>query len=250
MAQLNGSRYRSPNIRVGCCGFPVRKAIYYRSLSVVEVQRTFYQLPELSTARRWKEEAPSDFEFTLKAWQLITHEPSSPTYRRLQMDIPEDKKKYYGFFKATEEVEAAWLKTAEFARVLGAKKIVFQCPASFRPTDEHHRNLRQFFKRTSRGSFAFVWEPRGHWPREEVERLCVEFDLLTCVDPFKWVPAPGCLPYLRLHGRTGYRYKYSDEDMRGLVASLEGFPQVYVMFNNISMYDDALRFKKFCEIHP
>ena len=104
-------------IKVGCCGFPVKRDIYYRSFPVAEVQQTFYQLPLITTGRRWREEAPPNFEFTMKAWQLITHEPSSPTYRRLRMTIPEEKKRDYGFFKGTEEVDEAWSKTAEFAEI-------------------------------------------------------------------------------------------------------------------------------------
>ncbi|MEW6376424.1 MAG: DUF72 domain-containing protein, partial [Thermodesulfobacteriota bacterium] len=121
-------------IKVGCCGFPVKRSIYYQNFPVVEIQQTFYQLPQITTGNRWREEAPPDFEFTMKAWQLITHEPSSPTYRRLRTVIPVEKKKDYGFFKRTEEVEAAWSRTAEFARALGVKKIVFQSPRSFYPT--------------------------------------------------------------------------------------------------------------------
>jgi uncharacterized protein YecE (DUF72 family) len=78
-------------IKVGCCGFPVKRETYYHTFQVAEVQQTFYQPPLLATGKRWREEAPPDFEFTMKAWQLITHEPSSPTYRRLRMKIPEEK---------------------------------------------------------------------------------------------------------------------------------------------------------------
>ncbi len=140
-------------IKVGCCGFPVKREIYYHTFSVVEIQQTFYQLPQLRTGRRWRETSPSNFEFTMKAWQLITHEPSSPTYRRLRLKIPERKRKAYGFFKGTEEVEEAWLKTKEFALELGVEKIVFQSPPSFSPSDEHIRNLKQFFKKIERGFF-------------------------------------------------------------------------------------------------
>jgi uncharacterized protein YecE (DUF72 family) len=148
-------------IKVGCCGFPVRKEIYYQTLPVVEVQQTFYRLPRITTGRGWREEAPPDFEFTMKAWQLITHEPSSPTYRRLGMAIPEKRKRDYGFFKGTEEVDSAWAKTAEFAKALGARMIVFQSPASFYPSEEHIKNLMQFFKKMKTSSFIYIWEPRG-----------------------------------------------------------------------------------------
>jgi uncharacterized protein YecE (DUF72 family) len=46
----------SSMIKVGCCGFPVRKGLYYERLRVVEVQQTFYQLPRLSTGERWRKE--------------------------------------------------------------------------------------------------------------------------------------------------------------------------------------------------
>jgi uncharacterized protein YecE (DUF72 family) len=54
---------------------------------VVEVQQTFYEPPADTTIRRWRARAPAAFEFTLKAWQLITHEPSSPTFRRLKRPL-------------------------------------------------------------------------------------------------------------------------------------------------------------------
>ena len=45
------------SIRVGCCGFPMTKAEYYRYFPVVEIQQTFYNLPRVQTAARWREEA-------------------------------------------------------------------------------------------------------------------------------------------------------------------------------------------------
>jgi hypothetical protein len=49
----------------------------YPILPAVEVQHTFYQSPQISTLKKWPKEAPPDFEFTLKAWQLITHTATS-----------------------------------------------------------------------------------------------------------------------------------------------------------------------------
>ena len=231
-------------IKVGCCGFPVRRNTYYQEFPAVEVQQTFYQLPQMATGKRWKEEASSDFEFTMKAWQLITHEPSSPTYRRLRTVIPKEEKKNYGFFKGTEEVDEAWLRTAEFAKALGAKKIVFQSPASFYPSKDHIKNLRRFFKKIGSRSFTFIWEPRGRWERDEVERLCVELEIIPCLDPYQGRPIGGDLLYLRLHGRAGYRYTYSEAEIEELVKMGEGYPQTYLMFNNTRMYEDARRLKK------
>jgi uncharacterized protein YecE (DUF72 family) len=80
-----------------------------------------------------------------KAWQLITHEPSSPTYRRLRQPIPESDKALYGSFRPTEPVLKAWTDTAAVARAMGATVVVFQCPPRFTPTPEHVGNLRKFF---------------------------------------------------------------------------------------------------------
>ncbi|MDI3299633.1 MAG: DUF72 domain-containing protein, partial [Bacillota bacterium] len=64
-------------VQVGCCGFPEARELYYREFPLVEVQQTFYQLPRPATAERWRQEAPPGFLFAMKAWQLITHDPSS-----------------------------------------------------------------------------------------------------------------------------------------------------------------------------
>ena len=234
-------------IKVGCCGFPIKRDIYYQTFPVVEVQQTFYQLPLIATGKRWKGQAPPNFEFTMKAWQLITHEPSSPTYRRLRMSIPEEKKRDYGFFKGTEEVDEAWLKMAEFAKVLGIKKILFQSPASFYPSNDHIKNLKQFFKKVKAHSFIFIWEPRGRWERGEVEKICMELGIVPCLDPFGGKSVRGDLLYVRLHGRTGYRYTYSEAEMKELIRVGEAYSQAYLMFNNISMYEDAHHLKKLLE---
>jgi uncharacterized protein YecE (DUF72 family) len=227
--------------RIGCCGFVTAQAQYFRLFKVIEIQQTFYQLPRLETAAKWRSAAPADFEFTLKAWQLITHEPSSPTYRRLRKKIEPGETDQYGSFKATAAVREAWARTAAFARALGARLIVFQCPASFRPSAEHVGNLRVFFSDVDREGFGFCWEPRGAWPSPLVRKLCQELDLIHCVDPFRGEPEHGEIQYFRLHGVTGYRYRYTDGDLKQLRGWVERKP-TYVLFNNDRMKEDALQF--------
>jgi uncharacterized protein YecE (DUF72 family) len=230
-------------IKVGCYGFPIKREIYYQNFDVVEIQQTFYHLPQISTGRRWKEEAPLNFEFTMKAWQLITHEPSSPTYRRLRMDIPEKNKQHYGFFKNTEEVDRAWSKTAEFARALGAKKILFQSPKSFDSSEEHIKELRRFFEQVNRDSFTFIWEPRGPWERKEVEEICEGMGIIPCLDPYHDSLPKGGFAYIRLHGKTGYRYTYSEDDLKELLKGMKPYREAYCMFNNMNMFKDAQHLK-------
>lgn len=236
-------------IRVGCCGFPVAREKYYQTFPVVELQQTFYQLPMLKTAQRWRQEAPKGFEFTMKVSQLITHETTSPTYRRYKIPISEAEKKNYGSFKPTMEVMEAWQKTSEIAHALKVSILVFQCPPSFAPTPDHKKNIKRFFSTVERTGFLMVWEPRGDWESEEIKELCMELDLVHGVDPFKSEPLHGELKYFRLHGKTGYNYHFSEEDLLWLKDEWVGIGHpkqtkplkgtVYFMFNNISMFEDA-----------
>ncbi|MFQ5895034.1 MAG: DUF72 domain-containing protein, partial [Nitrospinota bacterium] len=191
---------------------------------------------------RWREAAPPSFEFALKAWQLITHPPSSPTYRRLRKPVPEEKRERYGFFRPTPEVEEAWEEVAAVAHALWGEVILFQTPASFRPTAEHRRNLRRFFREVRRESFRFAWEPRGEWTEEEVLSLCSECDLLPGGDPFAGGLYPGGWAYFRLHGGRGYRGRYGESHFAQLLAWARERERTYVFFNNLAMAEDCSRF--------
>lgn len=220
---------------------------YFADFSLVEVQQTFYQPPRTETLSRWLKEAPPGFEFTLKAWQLITHTPSSPTYRRLRQPLPKNSWDRYGAFRPTDEVAEAWRVTLEAARHLAASVIVFQCPASFTPEPGHVANLRRFLTRAraDAGVIRLAWEPRGAWPHKTFAGLCAEFDLLPIIDPFKHPRLPRMRHYFRLHGVTGYRYRYSDVDLNKLWDWCED--GTYCLFNNMNMAEDARRFLKLAE---
>ncbi len=238
---------KSKQIKVGCCGFGESMQHYFNEFKLVEVQKTFYQPPRLETAVKWREMAPEDFEFTVKAWQLITHEPASPTYRRMSKKIAEEDKTKYGAFKPTDEVFAAWEQTKEVARALAARIIIFQCPARFAPSEENIANMHKFFTSIDRQDFTFCWEPRGEWPQETILHLCQELDLVHCVDPFKQQSLYGSIRYYRLHGVTGYRYKFNALDLKLLLDKCDADRVNYVLFNNVSMLEDARRFLAIAE---
>jgi len=198
----------------------------------------------LKTAKRWREEAPAGLEFTLKAWQLITHEPSSPTYRRLKQPIPPGQADHYGSFRPTDEVLEAWVRTEEIAHALGARIVLFQTPASFRPTQANQAHLRSFLGKIRRKDYLLVWEPRGGWPEQEIEDLCRELDLIHGVDPFQGRQLAGFIRYFRLHGKGDYRYRYTDPDLAWLKDQVDYSILTYLMFNNLSMAEDAERLKR------
>lgn len=229
-------------VRVGCCGFPVAQQRYAAVFDLVEVQQTFYQIPPATTLVRWRRRLPPPFEFTLKAWQLITHEATSPTYRRLREPLSEATRRRCGSFRPTAEVHRAWERTRQAAQLLAARFVVFQCPASFRPTAENVAHLREFFREIARDDLILGWEPRGEWEASLIQKLCEELQLVHVVDPLVVAPVAGALRYFRLHGLGGYRYRYTDDDLRRLAERCQSDRPTYVLFNNVFMWEDARRF--------
>lgn len=233
---------------VGCCGWTEAQPRYVANYSTIELQTTFYQPPASPVAARWRSMAPPSFRFCMKAWQLITHTPASPTYRRLKWGVSPQEWDLYGSFRPTEQVMLAWERTREIANIVDAQVIVFQCPKSFLPTRENTRNLTAFFREIDRGERTLAWEPRGEeWRPGLIRELCVESRLIHCVDPFKCDAVYGDGLYWRLHGRTGYHYRYTQGDLVDLKAEFEAHSHLpgpnYILFNNIYSKEDALRFR-------
>ena len=61
---------------------------YSERLSTVEINATFYRMPQKSILENWKEQVPGSFRFSLKAPQRVTH------FKRLK-DTAEDTKYFF-----------------------------------------------------------------------------------------------------------------------------------------------------------
>lgn len=234
-------------IKLGMCGFTIGAADYFERFRVVEVQQTFYDPPAYDTLRRWRMSAPPAFEFTMKAWQVITHLGTSPTYRRLKSPMSAQARSEAGGFRVNDTVLGAWKKTLDCATLLRATAILFQCPASFRPTDENLGSMRAFFTTIDRPrGVRLLWEPRGAWSDELVKGLCDELDLVHAVDPFVRPSLTPQLLYWRLHGNKSHYANYTDDELRQIHAWYPGDPNIdtYVMFNNIPRVKDVKRFRE------
>jgi uncharacterized protein YecE (DUF72 family) len=219
---------------------------YVREYAVVEVQQTFYEPPRDETMRRWRASAPSDFEFTIKAWQLVTHDASSPTYRRLRTTLTPEERAEAGAFRGTPIVRRAWQRTLDCAAILRATAILLQCPASFRPTEENVDRMTAFFATVDRpAGVRLLWEPRGAWPRDLVAKISRELTLVHVVDPFVSTTVTPEQAYFRLHGITGARHVYTDAELEQLAGMLPSGTSVapYVLFNNLPRVGDARRFR-------
>ena len=238
-------RLRRIVIWTGTCGFGRRQSDAFHGLDAIEIQETFYRPVSVERAKKWSVKAPPEFRFCVKASQFITHEATSPTYRRAGRVIAPERRSSYGGFKDTPEVREGWDATKTVADVLGAAVIVFQTPASFVLTDANRAALYRFFETIHTDATKAI-ELRGPWASHVVEKICDDLGLVHAVDPFDREPATYGLAYFRLHGSpsggTMYRYTYTDADLARLRTIALEYDDAFAMFNNETMHADALRF--------
>jgi uncharacterized protein YecE (DUF72 family) len=220
----------------------------FQRFSLMEVQQTFYQPPRRKTVQQWRQKAPGHFEFTLKAFQAITHAGGSPTYRRAGLTAQERRE--CGGFRDTPIVRQAWETTLDLATALEATIAVFQCPPQFTASDTNVAQLRWFFQWATRGEMRFAWEPRHvSWTDDLIHLLCRELDLIHVVDPLERQSVHGSPAYFRLHGkplgqfRYHYDYQYTDEQLILLRDRCSTHP-ANCLFNNVKMAEDIDRFQK------
>src|SRR5690348_15285516 len=94
--------------------FPAGKmfAFYAERFHTVEINYTFYRMPTVKTTTAWRDQAPADFVYVLKAPRRITHDT------RLKIDACRDSLEFF----------------CESARVLGPHlgPLLFQLPPHFK----------------------------------------------------------------------------------------------------------------------
>jgi len=222
-------------IKVGCCGYPTSMKKYQENFHLVELNKTFYDYPKISTVVKWRENAPKGFEFTVKAHQDISHK-----------------------FKLKAESSAfTFGQMKQICKLLEAKIMLIQTPASFRPNNL--TDAEEFFKKMNRDNLILAWETRGPlWEQKDVyqrlSKILETTNVVHVTDPFKTMPAyTDNVAYFRLHGLGDrmYYYQYSNEELKRLHEFAKTFKdkgkETYVLFNNLTMFDDALRFKRYIE---
>jgi uncharacterized protein YecE (DUF72 family) len=219
---------------VGCCGFPTSMKKYFENFSLVELNSTFYQYPRTETVEGWRKKAPETFEFTVKAHQDISHKEK---------------------MKITNTSLQAFEKMKKICQILNSKTLLIQTPGSFRP--DRLEDAEKFFRTVDRDGLVLVWETRGSaWEtlnvRKKLGEVLEKLNVVHVTDPFRLMPAYlGEIAYFRLHGlgKQMYYYQYSDVELRKLkelvVPYAKKSKDVYVFFNNLSMFEDGLRFMRY-----
>ncbi len=196
---------------------------YARLFNFVEVNSTFYRLPRPETAERWRREVGEEFLFSVKAPRTITHE---------------------NCYRGVEDVTEEFL---EVVRALKAFFVLFQSPKSFRFSEENLKAVTDYINSLP-DRYTYGVEFRG-WAQEEVRKLAEKVNVVHVVDPFASSPVTEGVYYFRLHGSPPgprmYRYRYTEKDLLWLMEKvLELGGNVYVVFNNVWMYEDAKRFRE------
>jgi len=221
-------------IKVGCCGFPTSMKKYFENLSLVELNTTFYHYPRMETVEGWREKAPENFEFTVKAHQDISHKAG---------------------MKADEECLQAFEYMKQICKTVKAKILLIQTPRSFRP--DKLADAEEFFAKVMREKLVLAWETRGQaWETTEMQESLgtslQKLNVTHVTDPLRLMPAySGEIAYFRLHGlgEQMYYYQHTDTELRKLMELItpyeKGGREVYILFNNLSMFEDAIRFKEY-----
>jgi uncharacterized protein YecE (DUF72 family) len=246
---------------VGCCSKTVPWDKYAKIFDAVEINSTFYKLPEEETVRRWVDETKGSIIFCMKAFQGITHPISSPTWKRAGKQRPKNNVENYGYLKPTRENFDCWDNILKICKAMNARVCVIQLPPSFDCNDKNLENALTFFSSINRDDLVIGIEFRHiSWftdsNNSKVIMLLDKANLIHIVDPFALMLLKhGELIYFRMHGihnvsKNGqisynYNYEYSNEELERLKKMVESLnaKEAFVMFNNINMHDDALRFK-------
>lgn len=241
---------------------------YYASrFPIVEVDSTFYAIPNDKTAQLWVERTPKDFTFNAKAFALLTQHPTPAARlpKDLREKVADSQSNLYFKDLGPKEKESVWdrfreaLQPLHDAGKLGA--IVFQFPRWFLPSPGSYRfmeDLREWLP-----DFGIAIEFRqGAWMKPERRQRVLDFlrgrgytyvvvdepqGFSSSVPPV--VAATASLGMVRFHGQNRetwekkgispaekFRYLYQPPELKGWVPKLQevagGAGEVHAVMNN------------------
>lgn len=190
---------------------------YAKKFATVEVNATFYRTFKEQTYHKWRERAPGEFSYVLKAPRFITH-------RKHLID-------------AKEQIKNFWRSAALLEDKLGL--ILLQlAPGTAYDPDRLKQALLTF---GDPGKVAVEFRHKK-WLTEEIRDLLKETGAVFCTadspksELMDWLTSEAA--YLRLHGRKQwYAYEYSLSELQEIAALAKrmaklGAKKVYIFFNN------------------
>jgi uncharacterized protein YecE (DUF72 family) len=178
-------------------------AYYSGRLSTVEINNSFYQLPEAETLRTWRTGTPNKFLFAVKASRYITH------MKKLK-DASEPAANFLG-------------RVDELGDKLGP--ILFQMPPNW---SLNRDRLRSFLEGLPEG-YRFAFEFRDpSWFHEQVFELLAAHNAAFCIYELGGRLAPREVTadwvYVRLHGPGDpYRGSYDVQTLAGWMGAFSAW---------------------------
>src|ERR1700742_316107 len=127
-----------------------RLQFYAAQFPITEIDSTYYAPPSEEQARLWAQRTPDGFRFDVKAYSLLTGQPTRP--KSLWKDLRDSRSKetrekptLYASHLEPEALDEVWRRFAaalsplQEAGRLGA--VLFQSPPWFHPSREHRDQL-------------------------------------------------------------------------------------------------------------
>ena len=202
---------------------------YARAFNFVEVNSTFYEIPNFQTVQSWRSTVPQDFEFSVRCHKNVTHEHK----------LEPDKEAFY-----TLEV------MTDICRGLRSRFLVLETPSWLDFNDEKIESVRSFFGSVDLKGIRIVWEVRRgkgeHLPSSLIA-LMQEYGIIHCADLSREEPAVDSdTVYTRVFGKGEHNvYQFTDEELVEVDRRImsRDHRTAAVSFHNIRMYKDAARYK-------
>jgi len=208
-------------------------AAYSRAFDFVEVNSTFYEIPNLKLVESWRRLVPSNFEFAVRCNKALTH-----------------KYKFQSIPEAFEVLE----RMITICDILKAEVLHLQTPATFQFTKTNIDLMRNFFSSTGLRGIRVALEMRGSEKSlgPDLVKTMQDCNMVHCVDLSKdEEPAyKSDILYSRLFGKGSHNvYQPTDEELRKIdrKTSRGKHKTVAVSFHFVRMYKDAARFKIYKE---
>jgi uncharacterized protein YecE (DUF72 family) len=193
-------------------------AFYLRHFDTVEVNNSFYRLPDPETFKAWKKNTPPDFEFAVKGSRFLTH------------------------MKKLKEPETGIREFFAAADLLGKKlgPTVFQLPPFWKVNPER---LREFLQALPRGRHRYAFEFRNPtWHTPEILSILRARNAAFCIFDIGRFQSPleltADFAYVRLHGprREKYQGSYSRAALTRWAERIRAWrslgKDVYLYFDN------------------
>ena len=205
--------------------------IYSQYFNTVEINVTFYKTPTARTFKKWYEETPKDFIFSVKAPKIITH------LKKLK-EVEDDLKTFLQTISPLKEK---------------AKVLLFQLPPSFKYNKEL---LEKFFKILSSDYYNIIEIRNISFHNEEFIELLKKYKVCLCFSdcagkyPSWYEVQTSDYLYIRMHGsKKLYVSNYEEEELQELAKKIKSFKvkSAFIYFDNTSKgyaVPNALRLKE------